>query len=68
MTIYWSAKEAMYKLNGRMGIIFKEQLLVYKALSATLFRGEIILKEKKIGVNLSLNKIGQHVIVCASAM
>lgn len=40
--IYWCAKEALYKLNGKKGVIFKEQILVRKENGSEEFEGEII--------------------------
>jgi phosphopantetheinyl transferase len=39
---YWCAKEALYKLNGKKGVIFNEQILVRKELDKNDFRGEVI--------------------------
>ena len=53
LTKVWSAKEALYKLSGRKGIIFKEELLLSKQ-DPERWIGQIIGSEKTILVKLNI--------------
>lgn len=53
LTKVWSAKEALYKLAGRKGIIFKEELLLTKE-NTERWIGQIIGREKTILVKLNI--------------
>lgn len=62
---YWCAKEAMYKLNGRKGMIFKEQILVNKDLDASEFTGRVINNDLEHDVELCLKSFNQYTICIA---
>ncbi|MGB0522504.1 MAG: 4'-phosphopantetheinyl transferase family protein [Flammeovirgaceae bacterium] len=62
---YWCAKEAMYKLNGRKGMIFKEQILVNKTLGESQFTGQVINEDLSHDVALNLVTFGIYTICIA---
>ena len=63
---YWCAKEAMYKLNGKKGIIFKKQLLVEKALHEIHFHGTIVNKQAETNhIKLTQEYIDNCLLVSA---
>ncbi|WP_020527130.1 4'-phosphopantetheinyl transferase family protein [Flexithrix dorotheae] len=63
LTIYWCAKEAMYKLYGRKQLFFNKELKVIKNSNATAFTGEIIKDEITIPVEMISEKFGDYIIV-----
>jgi len=61
MSIYWSAKEALYKLYGKRGTDFRENLKIHKNLSGLL--GEIIMPDyQKVHV-IKSEKIEAYILV-----
>ncbi len=52
MSMAWSLKETLYKLAGRRGIIFKEQLRL-KRLDDLVFDGRILLDDQTFSVKLA---------------
>lgn len=62
---YWCAKEAMYKLNGRKGMIFKEQILVEKEIGKNQFKGQVLNTDLAHQVNLSLENFGIYTVCIA---
>jgi phosphopantetheinyl transferase len=52
MSMAWSLKETLYKLAGRRGIIFKDQLQL-KRLDDLLFDGRILLDDQAFRVKLA---------------
>lgn len=62
---YWCAKEAMYKLNGRKGMIFKEQILVEKALGQSQFKGLVINQDIEHEVELCLATFDKYTVCIA---
>ncbi|MFT6963924.1 MAG: phosphopantetheinyl transferase [Flammeovirgaceae bacterium] len=56
--IYWCAKEALYKLNGKKGLAFKEQILVRKEFAKNTFEGEII--QDGVAKSIQMNTIRKH--------
>lgn len=62
---YWCAKEAMYKLNGRKGMIFKEQILVDKTVGDNQFKGLVINEDVQHEVELLLATFNQYTVCIA---
>ncbi|UZR94209.1 4'-phosphopantetheinyl transferase family protein [Chondrinema litorale] len=65
-TIYWCAKEALYKLNGEKGLTFTNDLYVEKKLGVNDFSGYIISQNFTYKVDLHCFKIEQVVFVYSS--
>lgn len=65
-TIYWAAKEALYKLYGKKSLIFAKQLKV-KGIGSKKFCGEILNEngEVKIKAKLFYKQWTDHAIVYA---
>lgn len=61
MTKVWSCKEALYKLAGRKGFIFKEHLLLKKGGDA-LYLGQIIHPKEVINVEINTFADGDLII------
>jgi 4'-phosphopantetheinyl transferase len=65
LTVYWSAKEALYKLYGKKGLIFKEQLLLepfdYHPDSGCC-KGQIRTKDMNMTFDVCYEKIGNHIL------
>jgi len=61
-TFYWCAKEAMYKLYGKEGLHFNQQLLV---MPPNKLQGVIIDADMKIEVQLSSMEVEDFVLVWA---
>lgn len=62
---YWCAKEAMYKLNGRKGMIFKDQILVNKPYGECEFKGRVINDDIEHDVDLTMNTFGIYTVCIA---
>ena len=65
-TVYWCAKEALYKLNGKTGVSFANNLVVEKEKNSTDFKGYISEQNFTYEVNLHTFKIDQVVFVYSS--
>ncbi|MBX2844370.1 MAG: 4'-phosphopantetheinyl transferase superfamily protein [Flammeovirgaceae bacterium] len=63
LTVYWCAKEAMYKLYGRKQLFFNRELKVKKNSDNASFTGEIIKDELTIPVEMESEVFGDYVIV-----
>ncbi|MBT28448.1 MAG: hypothetical protein CMO01_02225 [Thalassobius sp.] len=65
-TVYWCAKEALYKLNGDKGLTFTENLYVEKEFGVNDFSGYIFSRDTTYKVNLHSFKIDQVIFVYSS--
>lgn len=66
LCIYWSAKEALYKLYGRKRLHFKENISVEPFVAeANQLRGSIVLPEATYSYQLYLRWLGDYVLVVA---
>jgi 4'-phosphopantetheinyl transferase len=63
MSVYWSAKEALYKLYGKRGTDFRENLLIH-SLEDELF-GEISMPDHQKKHQLFHEKIDEYLVVWA---
>lgn len=65
-TVYWAAKEALYKLHGKKSLIFATQILVH-GIGTDNFYGEILDKNGhvKLSAKLFFKQWKDHVIVYA---
>ncbi|WP_055149317.1 4'-phosphopantetheinyl transferase family protein [Jiulongibacter sediminis] len=63
MSIYWSAKEALYKLYGRRGTDFKENLKVFK--EGNQLKGEIIMPDHQQVHDIHVEPVGSYFLVWA---
>lgn len=63
LTIYWSAKEALYKLYGKKELIFQDQLLISPLKDADLFNGTIQTKKMKHSYTLKVEFFEEYVLV-----
>ncbi|UBM58310.1 4'-phosphopantetheinyl transferase superfamily protein [Marinilongibacter aquaticus] len=63
MCIYWSAKEALYKLYGKRGTNFIDNLKVHKVAEGLL--GEIIMPDHQETHQISIEKIDEYILVWA---
>lgn len=62
LTLFWCAKEALYKLYGEKELIFNEQLLLEIA-SANVLKGTIKVEDKKEHHQLVTEKIDDYLLV-----
>lgn len=62
---YWCAKEALYKLYGKKGLSFKDELLVSPTPSQNSLLGKVRTEAEMISASLVIQKHGSHTIVCA---
>lgn len=62
LTLFWCAKEALYKLYGEKELIFNEQLLLEIA-SANVLKGTIKVEEKMEHHQLVSEKIDDYLLV-----
>jgi phosphopantetheinyl transferase len=63
MSIYWSAKEALYKLYGRRGTDFKENLKVFQ--EGNQLKGEIIMPDHQQVHDIHVEPVGSYFLVWA---
>lgn len=63
--VLWGAKEALYKLYGRKGLIFKEDLLIdaFKFNGSGIISGTISVPDYTQRFNLWYEKIQEHMLV-----
>ncbi|MEM1135448.1 MAG: 4'-phosphopantetheinyl transferase superfamily protein [Bacteroidota bacterium] len=67
-TIYWCAKEALYKLNGRKGVILSQELLINKERNSSDFKGYIINQDKIKEVSLHTFRKDDIIFVYSSVV
>lgn len=63
-TIYWSAKEALYKLYGRRSVNFKNNLFLYPTNSG--IRGEICMNDIRTTHKFHIQKVDNYYLVVAN--
>lgn len=64
LTIYWSAKEALYKYYGKKEVLFIENLFIEDFYETkNNFTGIIIMSDLNIKLNMSWEKIEDYVLV-----
>lgn len=63
MSVYWSAKEALYKLYGKRGTDFKENLLIHTKNNELI--GEIIMPDHQGKHIISQERIDEYLVVWA---
>lgn len=62
---YWCSKESLYKLYGKKGLIFKDQIRVERITGENSFRGTIYAPDEIIQVQLEKQTTKHHIIVAA---
>lgn len=65
-TIYWSAKEALYKLHGRKKLVFKDNIRIslIKISPEPEIQGEIFINDKTSKYELFIYHFENHLLVC----
>jgi len=64
LTIYWGAKEALYKYYGKKEVIFIENLLIKNfSKNNLLFKGEILMDSFQIELPMTYEKIEDYILV-----
>lgn len=66
LTIYWCAKEAIYKLHGLRNIIFKENIIIkpfYNGINEGTLSGVLQYNEHFQNINLCFKKINDYILV-----
>ena len=64
LTIYWGAKEALYKFYGKKEILFIENLFIKDFTKRdSRFKGEIAVKENRIELYMAYEKIDNYTLV-----
>lgn len=64
LTIFWGAKEALYKFYGNKEVIFIENLFIENfSNSSNYFSGKIIMPNFKIELNMCWEKIDEYILV-----
>lgn len=64
MTVYWCAKEALYKLYGKKRLVFKENLFVnpFSMQSSGDILGMISIDEERLEVRLHYEKLDNYIV------
>jgi len=64
LCVYWTGKEAIYKLNGRTGLSFKKDIHVYpfSLYKRDAIRSEFSNKEGKTRLALNYRDLGSHIV------
>jgi 4'-phosphopantetheinyl transferase len=64
LCIYWGGKEAIYKLNGKIGLNFKKDIRIYpfELHKRDVIRSEFTLGENKVRIALNYFEINGHMI------
>ena len=64
LCIYWSGKEAIYKLNGKKGLIFKRDIRIapFELHKRDVIRSEFTLGENTVRVALNYRELFGHII------
>ncbi len=68
LTIYWCAKEALYKYYGKKGLIFRDNLFVepFTPENYGRIKGHISIGDFTITLSLCYEKIGEYMLVYVS--
>ncbi|MBL7777945.1 MAG: 4'-phosphopantetheinyl transferase superfamily protein [Chitinophagales bacterium] len=65
LIVYWSAKEALYKLHGRKQLTFKEQLLIdaFVLQNAGMLKAEVVAEDAHWqGLEVHYSTLGNHIL------
>lgn len=65
LIVYWSAKEALYKLHGKKQLAFREQLLIqpFELQSAGILKAEVIADDVHWqGLKVQYSTLGNHIL------
>ena len=64
LCIYWAKKKAIYKLNGKTGLNFKQDILIHNFMpqEKDVIRSEFLVEEEKVRVALNYQDINSHII------
>ena len=63
LTLYWGAKEALYKYYGKKEVLFKENLFIEEFSSKkSAFNGRIELEDFKVTIPMSWKKIEDYIL------
>lgn len=67
LAIYWSGKEAIYKLNGRYGLSFREDIKIYPfpVRKRDTIRSEMLIESKPVRISLHYRELyGYYITFC----
>jgi len=64
LCVYWSGKEAIYKLNGKIGLNFKKDIRIssFTLHKRDVIRSEFLLAEAKVRIALNYRDINSNII------
>lgn len=64
LCVYWTGKEAIYKLNGKRGLIFKQDIRIYpfQLSKRDTIRCEFSLNNNKVRLSLEYRELKNHII------
>jgi 4'-phosphopantetheinyl transferase len=65
MSIFWSAKEALYKLYGKRRVDFRQHLRIFNDPATNEFRGEILMPDHQKTHQLMIEEIENYLLVIA---
>ncbi len=64
LCVYWTGKEAIYKLNGKRGLIFRRDIFIhpFELKKRDAIRSEFILNERSVKLALHYREMKGHII------
>jgi len=64
LCVYWTGKEAIYKLNGKKGLNFKRNIKIYpfELKKRDVIRSEFLLEDKAVKLALEYRELKGHII------
>jgi phosphopantetheinyl transferase len=64
LCVYWTGKEAIYKLNGKTGLIFRRDIRIYpfELMKRDVIRSEFVLNGRSVLLSLDYRLLKDHVI------
>ncbi len=64
LCVYWTGKEAIYKLNGKKGLIFKQDIRIYpfQLSKRDTIRCEFLINDNSVRLSLEYRELKNHII------
>ena len=64
LCVYWAGKEAIYKLNGKLGLNFKEDIRIspFSLTAKDVIRSEFLIGKDITRIALNYQNIDSHII------
>jgi phosphopantetheinyl transferase len=64
LCIYWSGKEAIFKLNGKIGLNFKKDIRIasFELQDKDVIRSEFVVGNDVVRVALNYEQLGEHIV------